>query len=54
MVGAVMAGLVGGAVWQRWGGTTARGDTSAIEWNVVQAVPRGADDPADESGSAVP
>ena len=49
MVGAVVAGLVGGAVWQRWGGTTAPTDRSAIEWNVVQAVPRAADDPADES-----
>lgn len=40
VLGAVFVGLAGAAAWQHWsGGSGPVVDTSAIEWNGVQAVP---------------
>ncbi|HZU51535.1 MAG TPA: thermonuclease family protein [Sphingomicrobium sp.] len=48
VLGAVFAGLVGAAAWQRWSDASRPPvDTSAIEWNAVQAVPTRAPDPED-------
>jgi hypothetical protein len=39
VAGAVFVGLAAGAMWHQWNATSAPVDTSAIEWNSVQAVP---------------
>jgi hypothetical protein len=47
LIGAVVVGLVGALVWQQWDDRVAPGDTSQIEWNEVQAVPKRAPDADD-------
>jgi endonuclease YncB( thermonuclease family) len=47
VLGAVFAGLVGAIAWGRWPVQPAAVDTSAIQWNAVQAVPRRAPDAED-------
>jgi endonuclease YncB( thermonuclease family) len=48
VLGALLLGVAGGAVWQ-WNSASApdTGPSSAIEWNAVQAVPKRAPDAAD-------
>ena len=47
VLGAVFAGLVSALVWQQWDNRTAPVDTSQIEWNEVQAVPKASLDAGD-------
>ena len=49
LLGAIFAGLVGALVWQQWDNRTAPVDTSQIEWNEVQEVPKPLPDVVDEA-----
>jgi hypothetical protein len=49
LLGAVFAGLLGALVWQQWDNRTAPVDTSEIEWNEVQEVPKPLPDVVDEA-----
>jgi endonuclease YncB( thermonuclease family) len=40
VLGAVFAGLVGGAAWQRWSALPASAPSAAIEWDAVQKAPK--------------
>lgn len=44
LLAAVVVGLGGGLVWQRWSAAPAPADPSQIEWNEVQALPEPLDD----------
>lgn len=47
LLGAMFVGGIAGLAWQRWPTPAEQAATSAIEWNAVQAVPRGAADAED-------
>jgi endonuclease YncB( thermonuclease family) len=40
VLGAVFAGLVGGAAWHRWSAPSASAPSAAIEWDAVQEAPK--------------